>query len=104
MANHSGNSPKKPRTKITLEQLDIDGDAADALAMLGTTSAVACVGDRRARILAAIRHLIASAADGVLRPGSWERGWLIQAFGDIDTEPHRDGVSYHEQPVDRIGR
>ena len=46
----------------------------------------------------AIDHLVASAIDGVRRPGSWERGWLRQAFGDLDTEPHEDGVDWHEQP------
>jgi hypothetical protein len=30
----------------------------------------------------AIDHLVASAAAGVSRPGSWERGWLEQAFGE----------------------
>lgn len=29
-----------------------------------------------------LRHLVASAADGIRRPGSWERGWVLQAFGD----------------------
>lgn len=87
--------------KISIEVSD---DAAAALAMLGTTSAVACTGNKTTRVRRALEHLIASATDGVRRPGSWERGWLVQAFGDIDTEPHRDGVRFHEQPVDRIGR
>jgi len=29
----------------------------------------------------AVAHLIYSAIDGMRRPGSWERGWLVQAFG-----------------------
>lgn len=28
-----------------------------------------------------LEHLAQSAADGVRRPGSWERGWLTQATG-----------------------
>ena len=30
----------------------------------------------------ALLELAARAADGVCRPGSWERQWLFQAFGD----------------------
>jgi len=29
-----------------------------------------------------VHDLIHFAADGVRRPGSWERGWVAQAFGD----------------------
>lgn len=29
-----------------------------------------------------IEHLAHSAAAGIRRPGAWERGWLMQAFGD----------------------
>jgi len=28
-----------------------------------------------------VEHLARSAADGVRRPGSWERGWIVQATG-----------------------
>lgn len=34
------------------------------------------------RVRAVILHLVRSAADGVRRPGSWEREWLSPAFGD----------------------
>jgi hypothetical protein len=30
-----------------------------------------------------LRHLVHSAADGVRRPGAWERGWVEQAFGPV---------------------
>ena len=30
-----------------------------------------------------LKHLARCAADGVRRPGSWERSWVEQAFGDI---------------------
>ena len=29
-----------------------------------------------------LRWLARCAADGMRRPGSWERGWLVQACGD----------------------
>lgn len=32
---------------------------------------------------AVLRHLASSAAQGVQRPGSWERGWIEQAFGGV---------------------
>jgi hypothetical protein len=28
-------------------------------------------------------YLACSAADGVRRPGAWERGWVEQAFGPV---------------------
>ncbi|HEU0081861.1 MAG TPA: hypothetical protein VFQ87_03240 [Bradyrhizobium sp.] len=37
----------------------------------------------REGIARVLRHLVMSAADGVRRPGSWERGWVVQAFGEI---------------------
>jgi hypothetical protein len=38
--------------------------------------------DERGRPEAALLELAARAADGVCRPGAWERQWLYQAFGD----------------------
>jgi len=32
-------------------------------------------------VTAVLQHLVRSAADGVRRPGSWERQWINQAFG-----------------------
>jgi hypothetical protein len=42
---------------------------------------------------AALLELAARAVDGVSRPGSWERQWLHQAFGDaweerLEPDPH----------------
>jgi hypothetical protein len=34
-----------------------------------------------ASVVSVLEHLAASAADGVGRPGSWERPWLVSAFG-----------------------
>lgn len=39
-----------------------------------------------------IEHLVHSAADGVRRPGAWERGWLEQAFGDFDLPGQPDRI------------
>jgi hypothetical protein len=41
-----------------------------------------------------LKHLAQSAADGVRRPGAWERGWVAQAFGSsfedkVEPEPER---------------
>jgi hypothetical protein len=33
-----------------------------------------------------VLHLVHSAADGVCRPGAWERGWVVQAFGEAFTD------------------
>lgn len=38
--------------------------------------------DDRGRADATLLELAARAVDGVSRPGSWERQWLYQAFGD----------------------
>ncbi len=80
--------------------LTLEHDQAEALDMLGRSYATGLTepSTHAMRVRAALEHLIASATDGVRRPGSWERGWLQQAFGDIDTEPHVDGLPYHEQP------
>lgn len=47
------------------------------LAVLGHTEGFA-----PAPVAAVVATLIDHAQQGVYRPGSWERGWLIQAFGD----------------------
>jgi len=56
----------------------------DALALLGTSRAVCgenIANDDR-RVVAALEHLASSAQQGVVRPGAWERGWIVSAFGD----------------------
>lgn len=46
-----------------------------------------------------VSYLVHSAADGLRRPGAWERGWLTQAFGDFPDGPHTPGVPYsHLEP------
>jgi hypothetical protein len=82
--------------------VSISGEAFEALAMLGRSWAVTGEGetiDDAAAVDRALVHLAASAADGVRRPGAWERGWIEQAFGELRTAPHRDGLPYHEEPA-----
>lgn len=38
------------------------------------------------RVQEVLQELVDHAAQGVYRPGAWERGWLTQAFGDEFTE------------------
>lgn len=48
-----------------------------------------------------VAHLVHSAADGVRRPGAWERGWLTQAFGDdwVDMLEQDPEVSFFRRPL-----
>lgn len=55
------------------------GEQLAALRRLGTTYATSGKGDASEVIL----HLVQSACDGLRRPGSWERGWIQQAFGEV---------------------
>lgn len=41
-----------------------------------------------------IEHLISNVHAGVYRPGSWERPWLCQAFGDDFTKNLEPGDPY----------
>ncbi len=41
-----------------------------------------------------VLELIDHAQQGVYRPGAWERGWLMQAFGDDWTEYLEPGDPY----------
>jgi hypothetical protein len=56
--------------------LTLSDTVADLLAVLGPEEY-----PREARVQAAVNELIDHAQQGVYRPGAWERGWLIQAFG-----------------------
>jgi hypothetical protein len=44
-----------------------------------------------------IEKLIDHAQQGVYRPGAWERGWLVQAFGD-EWENHLEPGDPHGRP------
>jgi hypothetical protein len=70
--------------KITI---DLDVETVRQLQELATSAAMLDPGGGRPTtgqqtIAKIVRYLVASAADGVRRPGSWERGWVEQAFGE----------------------
>lgn len=77
--------------------INISATAAADLIQLGRTSAIACaINTPNAEILARVlTHLVASASQGVQRGGSWERGWIEQAFGELIRRApaqNRDGM------------
>jgi hypothetical protein len=47
-----------------------------------------------------IEHLARHAADGVRRPGAWERDWLIQCVGPefVDELEQDPEVEWHQRP------
>jgi hypothetical protein len=59
--------------RITVEVTD---QVAEYLAVLADPT------EGYATIDTVVEGLIDHAQQGVYRPGSWERGWLMQAFGD----------------------
>jgi len=87
--------PKAPTVPITLE---LEEDVIELLAALRGPFAEDRGQLENAR--RALLHLVYSAADGMRRPGSWERGWLVQAFGDDFTERlERDPAdTRHQRP------
>jgi len=82
------------KQSITVE---LDDETIRYLAVLGKSTAVPDGGP--AEVLA---HLACSAADGVRRPGAWERNWVIQCFGDDWAESMRADPStpWHVLPPD----
>lgn len=55
---------------------------------------------RALRVRGVLAHLVHSAVDGVRRPGSWERGWLMQAFGDswVENLVRDPSCEFYDQP------
>ena len=95
----------RERVKICI---DVPKDAAELLAVLAHSDAI---GDRelddtvQAKAIASLEHLVNSVAAGVMRPGSWERGWVEQAFGSgwhalLETDPKAD---WRQRPRARGG-
>ena len=68
--------------KITIELSD------DAIAYLKLL-------DPRGGAEGALTHLAHSAADGLRRPGAWERGWIGQAFSEDDFLTQMQGSRDH---------
>jgi hypothetical protein len=60
--------------------------------------------DEHASAEATLVELAARAADGVCRPGAWERQWLHQAFSDAweeHLEPDPQAPRWRERPCRR---
>ncbi len=70
------------------------------LRVLGPAIGLDLAADDVPKVLAkVIEHLAASAADGVRRPGAWERSWVEQAFGDFSDKVEPDPeVRWHVRP------
>ncbi len=64
--------PNNDSKRVILVAVD-----AETYALLGTI-------DRPEKALAS---LASHAADGVRRPGAWERGWIEQCFGELAERP-----------------
>lgn len=72
------------RRPITIE---LDEETIGLLEVIGKGWALGGQGTAE-EVLA---HLAVSAAEGVRRPGSWERGWVVQGCGDgWETELEQD--------------
>jgi hypothetical protein len=81
----------KPRTARLLEVLA----SSDAV---GTRRDVALLHERVADV---VYHLAMSAAEGVCRPGAWERAWVEQAFGGgwqqrLEADPQ---ATWRQRPI-----
>jgi hypothetical protein len=69
--------------------LDVSEEVARRLAVLvGSTEETL-----EHRVADVLMELADHAQQGVYRPGSWERPWLVQAFGDyflerVETDPN----------------
>lgn len=80
--------------------LVLDDDQVAHLAALGSKTTGTETNNAKSTAQAVLEHLAHSAIDGVRRPGSWERGWLHQAFG-LDWEENLEqhpNVSYYQRP------
>lgn len=81
------------KTKISVE---VDEVTLAFLQVLATSDAMGGKGSPAE----VVSYLIHCATDGVRRPGSWERGWVRQAFGDgredrLEQDPE---VHYYQRP------
>jgi hypothetical protein len=66
-------------TKLRRVEIHISEEQFAALTRLASSDACAGGGG----IQGVIDYLLHCCADGVRRPGSWERQWLAQAFGEF---------------------
>jgi len=64
--------------------LELDEESYQLLRVLKQSPAL--VGTVARGVVDVLQHLVASAADGVRRPGAWERGWIEQSFGEVNED------------------
>jgi hypothetical protein len=87
------------RMSITLE---LDAEEVGYLKLLAGPVGHDASTDVEVIVAGVVHHLVHSAVDGMRRPGSWERGWVAQAFGDdftmeLVTDPK---IETHDIPID----
>jgi hypothetical protein len=85
--------------KITLDISDEVADLLTALSVDPITGGLAFKTQKEA-VKAVILQLIDHAQQGVYRPGAWERGWVMQAFGDAfveQIEPSLRGAMFDQR-------
>jgi hypothetical protein len=79
-------------------------ETARLLEVLAASDAVSSKRDGaslREKVADVVYHLAMSAADGVRRPGAWERAWVEQAFGGgweqrLETDPE---ATWRQRPI-----
>lgn len=81
--------------------LELSEDTVKLLQCLATADAMGGPDADGPQLERVLKHLAHSAADGVRRPGSWERAWLQQAFGDFSHAIENDGPFYSKPKVNR---
>lgn len=80
-------------SKKTTLQVTLSADTVAYLRQLADSSAI-----QGGKIEDVASHLLHSAADGVSRPGSWERGWVMQAFGEFPEGPVDPSAPHRRLP------
>lgn len=93
------------RKKVKFE-LELDENVVPLLAAIAPRYAIDEDAPVEARAREALLELCDRVRDGVQRPGSWERAWLIQALGDefverLESDP---ADPWHERPKTVAGR
>lgn len=75
-------------------QVEVSDAGAKLLAVLGQSAAIP-----NGQVTDVLQWLVSCAADGVQRPGSWERQWLLQAFGPFEDALETDpDCEWHDRP------
>lgn len=85
-SSRSGSGKQDPLIDIEISEggkylntLTLNTEDAKRLKALASSHAV-----KSGDVAQVVAYLIHSAVDGVRRPGSWERNWLLVAFGEFE--------------------